>query len=59
MPGWFPLTVECGMNLRMLRRFAHPLLQHGRKVMPRERGGDGSVAERYGSRAENADGARC
>lgn len=48
MPGWFP--AHCGMrnSLRMLRRFAHPLLQHGR-MMPWERGGDGSVAERYGS----------
>lgn len=33
MPGWFP--AHCGMrnSLRMLRRFAHPLLQHGR-MMP-------------------------
>ncbi len=37
MPGWFP--AHCGMrnSLRMLRRFTHPLLQHGR-MMPWERG---------------------
>lgn len=37
MPGWFP--AHCGMrnSLRMLRRFTHPLLQHGR-MMPWVRG---------------------